>query len=105
MKRKEFKIASSMIEQQDVYGPPSEHVYNENMNSTVMQQMPYGSSPDKPNSALANTNIIISIILFILGIVAIFNKKISKRAKTIIILSLIAIGVIITIFIKYISIK
>lgn len=82
MKKASIEKLSSMIEQQDVYGPP-----------------PYSNNA----TGETNINIGILIILFILGIVAFFNKRISKKSKCIIIISLIIIGIITTLVIKYFS--
>lgn len=90
---------ASMIEQQDVYGPPPEDIYDNRNESMIMTPAVYGPPPDKPlnsKTMIKGTNIIITILIFVLGIIAIFNKKFSKKAKLIIISSLILIGIIIT---------
>ena len=81
MKKAIIEKLSSVIEQQDVYGPP----------------------PDSKNTKLGNINIGILIVLFILGVFALLNKKISKKSKWIIVISLIIIGIITTLVIKYFS--
>ena len=43
------------------------------------------------------------IVLFILGVFALLNKKISKKSKWIVVISLIIIGIITTLVIKYFS--
>ena len=81
MKKANIEKLSSVIEQQDVYGPP-----------------PYSEKTE-----LGNINIGILIVLFILGVFALLNKKISKKSKCIIVISLIIIGIITTLVIKYFS--
>ena len=75
MKKVNVEKLSSMMEQQAVYGPPS---YTEDN-----------------NGALTGVNIGIVIVLFILGVIALVNKKISKKVKIIIITSLIIIATVI----------
>lgn len=102
---KNIRLAS-MIQQQDVYGPPPEDIYNNRNESMIMSPAVYGPPSDAPSNSktvLKGTNIIIAILIFVLGIIAIFNKKMSKKAKLIIISSLILIGIIITVIINYIS--
>ncbi len=63
----------------------------------------YGPPPDLydyNNIPLRNINIGILILLFILGVIAFLNKKMSKTLKWIIAISLIIIGIIITLIIK-----
>ncbi len=83
MKNANIEKLSSMVEQPAVYGPPPES------NNITNEE---------------GFNIGVLIILFVLGIFAIFSKKISKNSKFIIIIGLFIIGVISTILIKYISV-
>ena len=75
----------------------------ERLSSVIEQPVVYGPPPVKNNTGLANVNIGILIVLFILGIFALLNKKISKKSKWIIIISLVIIGIIATLVIKYCS--
>ena len=81
MKRARMEKLLSLIAQQEVYGPPT------NTNNTKLE----------------NTSIGILIVLFILGVFALLNKKISKKSKWIIVISLIIIGIITTLIIRYFS--
>ena len=119
---KNFKL-TSMIEQQDVYGPPVEDVYSSKknrrtetapqqvlygppedttrasgLNTEIQQQAIYGPPPNnyKANKIIKGTNIAISIVLFVLGVIALINKSLSKKAKAIIIGSLVLAWIIIT---------
>ena len=82
-----------------------------NMNFTLGVQVAYGPPPDSNDTNLKNSsdtrlkniNIGILIVLFILGIFALLNKKISKRSKWIILISLIVIGIIATVVIKFLQ--
>ena len=76
----------SPIMQQELYGPPSVNVDSNTMVKNVA----------------GGTGIILTIVLFIIGLVAMFNKKVSKTAKIIIGLSLffiISIIIVLTIII------
>lgn len=101
MKKTNIKIASRMIEQPAVYGPPSEQVYTNE--STIQQAAIYGPPPEKENLPLKATNVGILIVLFVLGIIALVNKKLSKTAKAIIITSIVVIGIVITVIIMNVS--
>lgn len=102
MKSKIIKVASNIIEQQEVYGPPSENVYGNNtIESTIQQQELYGPPPVKGNAVAKGSNIAIVIVLFVLGIVALVNKKMSKTSKAIIVISLILIAILITALLNY----
>ena len=103
MKKAIIEKLSSVIEQQDVYGPPPDSKDTELGNSMIKQEALYGPPPDKKNTELENINIGILIVLFILGVFALLNKKISKKSKYIIVISLIIIGIITTLVIKYFS--
>ncbi len=81
MKKANIEKLSNVIEQPTLYGPP----------------------PDRKNTELENINIGILIVLFVLGVFALLNKKISKKSKWIIIISLIIIGIITTLAINYFS--
>ena len=78
MKKVSIERLSSVIEQQSVYGPP----------------------PDENDAKLSGASIGILIILFILGIFALLNKKIPKKLKWIIV-SLVIIGITVTIAIIF----
>ena len=106
MKKVNVEKLSSMMEQQEVYGPPSYNSNNQlrNSNSSMIeQQAVYGppSYTEENNGALTGVNIGIIIVLFILGVIALVNKKLSKKAKIIIITSLIIIAIITTVIIEY----
>lgn len=53
---------TSMVETPAVYGPPSD-------------------APSNNKTELKGTNIIIAVLIFVLGVIAILNKKISKKNK------------------------
>ena len=86
MKKASIEKLSSIIEQPVVYGPPSNSLNTES----------------EKNTRLKNISIGILIVVFILGFFALFNKKISKKSKWIIVISLIII-IITTLIIKYFS--
>ena len=103
MKKASVEKLSSVIEQPVVYGPPPDSKNTELGNSMIEQEVVYGPPPDSKNTKLGNINIGILIVLFILGVFALLNKKISKKSKWIIVISLIIIGIITTLVIKYFS--
>ena len=78
-------------------------VSTEKLTSIIVQADLYGPPPDRKNTELENINIGILIVLFVLGVFALLNKKISKKSKWIIVISLIIIGIITTLVIKYFS--
>lgn len=88
------KRLASMIETQDVYGPPPEDIYDTN-ESLVNIPAVYGPPSEMKENKVDNLNVFITVILFVLGIIAILNRKISKKIKAIIVLCLIIIGIII----------
>lgn len=96
---------TSMVETPAVYGPPPNNIYNGTNSSTIMSPAVYGPPSDDPSNnktELKGTNIIIAVLIFVLGVIAILNKKISKKTKIIIISSLILLGLIVTIIINYV---
>ena len=103
MKKVTVGKLSSIVEQPAVYGPPTESNDIELGNSMIEQKTLYGTSTESKNTKLGNINIGILIVLFILGVFALLNKKISKKSKWIIIISLIIIGIITTLAINYFS--
>ena len=132
MKKENMKIALSLLEQTTVYGPPPENVYrdrnetnteqeethgqsqeNNGYNSIkenfIMTQNVYGPPPvnsnTNTNKVLDATNIGIWIVLFIFGIIAILNKKLSKTAKAVIAVSIVAVGVVLTLAITILKAK
>ena len=65
----------------------------ENERIGMQLQSLYGV-PSSPESSYKSANIIITIILLILGLITILNKKISKKIRIIIGIVLIFIGII-----------
>lgn len=91
MKNTYDKIGSTMIEQTSVYGPPPEEVYTIDTNTINGNN----KGQENNNLALTITNIIVSAVLIILGVLAIFSKKLSKTSKIVVVVGLIIIGVLI----------
>jgi len=76
MENSNTKVESGILHQTTVYGPP----------------------PDETkNTTIKGTSIAITIILFILGVIALLNKKMSKKAKLVVIITLVAIAILIAI--------
>ena len=113
------KIDFSFLEHTSLYGPPPEHVYRDENKKINQQQVLYGPPPENVcrdvnettvqkqdiyeptsennNIPLKTTSIGMWIVLFILGICAVFSRKMSKISKVVVIVSIIAIGLVITI--------
>ena len=82
MKVEDIKV--SMEEIQSVYGPPPESVRGvENV-------------PEKePNTGLMISNVFVVVALLVLGIIAIVNRKLSKKFKIILLIGIIVFGIVI----------
>ena len=85
---------------QELYGPPPER-RNQTNSSLIVPEALYGppSDENKNTSGLNITNIGIVVLLFIIGLIAMLNRKLSKRVKIItaiiIVLAMVATTVVI----------
>ena len=95
------RIDISFLDHTSLYGPPPEHVYQNENETTIQQQNTLGSTSNNNNISFKSTSIGIWIVLFVLGICAIISKKMSKTTKTLVIAGIVAIGIAITIIIKH----
>ncbi len=105
MKESNIKVAD-IIEETALYGPPPENVYNNTntISSTVIESALYGPPPDTTTTmdkVKKGSSIAIVIVLFILGIVALVNKKLQKSSKAIIIGTLLIVGAILLLIFNY----
>lgn len=85
MKVEDIKVS----EIQSVYGPPPESVRGvENV-------------PEKePNTGLMISNVFVVVALLVLGIIAIVNRKLSKKIKIFLLIGIIVLGIFILYFIN-----
>ena len=71
------------IEQTDVYGPPPSPKGKSSI-LDINQSAVYGPAPDPSFSSLTSGqifSIVASVLLFIIGLIVILNKKIKKNTK------------------------
>lgn len=89
------------IEQTDVYGPPPEP----NNGSNILQQTTvYGPAPDPSVSTIAGGqifSIIVSILLFIIGLFVILNKNIKKKVKVVTVITLLIVIIALLLLAKF----
>lgn len=86
-------IRVSMLETQDVYGPPPEPVH-------IVGDNP-GQEPNSNNNiTLIISNVFITVALLVLGIIAIVNRKLSKKIKIFLLIGIIVLGIFILYFIN-----
>jgi hypothetical protein len=83
-----------------LYGPPPER-NNQTHSSVPMPEPLYGPPPDdnKYTIGLNITNIAVVVLLFIMGLLAILNRKLSKKAKIITAILIVLAMIAITVFV------
>lgn len=92
--------SKTFAEKQEGYNTLESLESKETVNNTIVQdQVVYGPPPSNMKKNLGLFSIITSILLFIIGIVVILNKKISKNAK-IIVSTIIVLAIVILILLK-----
>ena len=91
---------SKSRETQALYGPPPER-NNQSHSSLEIPEPLYGPPPDdnKYTTGLNITNIAVVGLLFIIGLAAMLNRKLSKRAKIITAIIVVLAMIAITVFV------